>query len=70
MKAEELRQKTDSELRELSKELRRQLWQAKFSNYGLQLNDTSKIRALRRDQARVLTLLAESARKSVGEVAK
>ncbi len=59
MKASELRERTDEELRELEQELRRKLWKARFDNHANLLDDTSEIRKLRRDVARVLTILTE-----------
>ena len=59
MKAKELRERTDEELRDLERELRRKLWKARFDNHTNLLDDTSEIRKLRRDVARVLTVLTE-----------
>ena len=61
MKLEELREQTDDELRERERDLTRELWQARMDNYTNQLDDTAKIRRLRRDIARVKTLLSERA---------
>lgn len=62
MKASELREETDQELQERERDLTRELWQARMDNYTNQLDDTAKIRRLRRDIARVKTLLTERAR--------
>ena len=59
MKAKEIREKNESELKELCAELRRKLWQARFDNFASQLDDTDSIRRLRRDIARATTILAE-----------
>jgi len=66
MKASELREKTVEELQELEQTLARDLWKTRFDNYTNQLDDTARIRRLRRDVARVKTLLTEQARKSEG----
>lgn len=59
MKNEELREQTVDELRERERDLTRELWQARMDNHTNQLDDTGKIRRLRRDIARVKTLLTE-----------
>jgi large subunit ribosomal protein L29 len=56
-KPADLREKTTDELVELEKTNARELWKARFSNYSNQLDDTNKIRRLRRDIARIKTLL-------------
>jgi large subunit ribosomal protein L29 len=55
MKPHEIRERTDDELRTLGGELRRELWKARFDNHTNNLDDTSRIRKLRRDVARVET---------------
>ena len=64
MKASELKEKTIDELQELEKTMARDLWQSRFSNYSNQLDDTDKIRRLRRDVARVKTLLTQKTREA------
>lgn len=59
MNNEELREQTQDELRERERDLTRELWQARMDNHTNQLDDTAKIRRLRRDIARVKTLLTE-----------
>lgn len=59
MKAAELKDKTIDELMELEKSTARELWQSRFSNYSNQLDDTDKIRRLRRDVARVKTAITQ-----------
>ncbi len=61
MKAAELREETIDELKERERTLTRELWQARMDNHTNQLDDTAKIRRLRRDIARVKTLLSERA---------
>ena len=60
MKAAELKDKTIDELMELEKSTARELWQSRFSNYSNQLDDTDKIRRLRRDVARVKTAITQT----------
>jgi large subunit ribosomal protein L29 len=59
VKPSELKEKSIDELVELEKTIDRELWQSKFSNYSNQLDDTDKIRRLRRDVARVKTALTQ-----------
>lgn len=59
MKPSEVREKTESELNELEHQLRRDLWKARFDNFTNQLDDTAKIRRLRKDLARVKTILTQ-----------
>lgn len=59
MKASALQEKTIDELLELEKTTVRELWQSRFSNYSNQLDDTDKIRRLRREVARIKTVLAD-----------
>jgi large subunit ribosomal protein L29 len=59
VKADDLRELSDDELREKERDLRRELWETRFQNYTNQLDDTAKIRRTRRDIARVQTLLAQ-----------
>jgi large subunit ribosomal protein L29 len=61
VKAAELKEKTVEELKELEGALARDLWKARFSNYSNQLDDTDKLRRLRRDIARVKTILTTRA---------
>jgi len=59
MKATEVREKNKEELVALEGDLRKQLWKARFDNQANQLDDTSSIKKLRRDLARVLTTLTQ-----------
>jgi large subunit ribosomal protein L29 len=59
VKPQEIREKTTDELKELEQSMARDLWKSRFSNHSNQLDDTDKIRRLRRDIARVKTLLVE-----------
>ena len=59
MKAAELREETVDELKERERDMTRELWNTRMENHTNQLDDTAKIRRLRRDIARVKTLLVE-----------
>ena len=61
MKTSELREHTDEELRNMEADVKRELWQATFDNHTNQLDDTSKIKKLRRRIATVKTILTERA---------
>jgi large subunit ribosomal protein L29 len=63
MKAKDMREKPVEDLRELEKSLARDAFQAKLKNFTNRLDDTSQIKKVRRDLARVKTLLGELARK-------
>lgn len=59
MKTSELRENTGQELEQQERDLTRELWKTRMDNYTNQLDDTAKIRRLRRDIARVKTILVE-----------
>lgn len=59
MKATEVREKPTEELEGMHKDLQRELWKLRFDNLANQLDDTSKIGKVRRDIARINTILAE-----------
>jgi len=61
MKAKDLREKAKPELEEMERDLTRELWKVRFSNFTNQLDDTAKMRRLRRDIARVKTVLTQLA---------
>jgi large subunit ribosomal protein L29 len=63
MKAKDMREKSKEDLLELEKGLARDAFQAKLKNFTNRLDDTSQIRKVRRDLARVKTLLGELQRK-------
>ena len=54
-----MREKATDELENLEQDLTRQLWKARFENHSNQLDNTSSIPKLRRDVARVKTILTE-----------
>lgn len=59
MKTSELRERSVGDLSQLTSELERDLWKTRFSNYTNQLDDTAKIRRLRRQIARAKTVLTQ-----------
>jgi large subunit ribosomal protein L29 len=60
MKVKEMRERSHGELQMMEKELERELWKTRFQNFTNQLDDTAKLRRLRRDIARVKTLLTQA----------
>lgn len=61
MKAKDLRERTQEDLKELEKTLVKDLFDARFKNFTNRLDDTSSLRKGRRELARVKTLIAEAA---------
>lgn len=59
MKITEARERGTDELRNMEKDLTRELWQARLDNHTNQLDDTAKIRRLRRSIAQIKTVLTE-----------
>jgi large subunit ribosomal protein L29 len=59
MKTSELRERSIGDLRVLEAETARDLWKARFTNFTNQLDDTAKIRRLRRQVARVKTIITQ-----------
>ena len=59
MKAEEVRAKTDDELREELRTLKKEAFNLRFQRASGQLENTARVRAVRRDIARVQTVLGE-----------
>jgi large subunit ribosomal protein L29 len=64
MKVKELRERTAAELQQMERDITRDLWKTRFSNFTNQLDDTAKIRRLRREIARIKTLLTQKADES------
>ncbi len=62
MKTKELRQKSIEELNSTEAELKEQLFKLRFQKATGQIQNPSKIRMVRRDIARVETILAERLR--------
>jgi large subunit ribosomal protein L29 len=67
MKAEKVRNLTDEELRHQERELADQLFKLKFQLNMGQTESLKKIRGMRRDIARVKTILGERARAATTE---
>lgn len=59
MKIRELRRKTEKELRDLLNEDRRKLGRLRFDVASKKVKDVRQIRTLRRDAAKILTILNE-----------
>jgi len=59
MKAAELREKSIADLRDLSDERRRELFDLRFKHYTGQLLDTASLKQARRDIARIQTVITE-----------
>lgn len=62
MTASEMREKTIEELRDELVTLKKSQFNMRFQAAGGQLEDTSKVRTVRRDIARILTIINEKAR--------
>ncbi len=69
LKANDLRERTLEDLRELQKTLSHDVFQNRFKNFTNRLDDTSTIKKAKRDLARVLTVLTERS-KGLTPVAK
>jgi len=59
MKTSELRERSAGDLAVLEAEAARDLWKARFANFTNQLDDTAKIRRLRRQVARIKTIITQ-----------
>ncbi len=59
MELKELRSKTSEELTSLLKESRDELFKVRMQHYSGQLLDPSKIGKLKKDVARILTVISE-----------
>jgi large subunit ribosomal protein L29 len=64
MKARELREKSIEELRTTESDLREQLFKLRFQKATGQIENPVKIRLVRKDIARVQTILAERLREA------
>jgi large subunit ribosomal protein L29 len=67
MKAEELRAKTVDELKEQLLALRKEQFNLRFQKASGQLENTGRVREVRRDIARIKTLLTEKNRNIPGK---
>ena len=61
MKAQELREKTPDQLREQLSSLKKESFNLRFQQATGQLENTARMRAVKRDTARVLTILSQQA---------
>ena len=59
MKANEIRERSAEELKTLDSELRKELFKARIQNHTNQLDSTAKLRRLKRDIARIATVLRQ-----------
>ena len=68
MKAADVRALSDDQLQENLSQLRREAFNLRFQKASGQLESTARVRLVRRDIARILTILAER-RSAVGQAA-
>ena len=61
MKAEDIRQKTDDELAGQLIDLRKEAFNLRFQRASVQLENTGRVREVRRDIARIKTILNQRA---------
>ncbi|CAN1501421.1 RpmC Ribosomal protein L29 [Paracoccaceae bacterium] len=61
MKAEELRSKTPDQLRDSLVQLKKESFNLRFQQATNQLENTARMRAVRRDAARIKTVLVQKA---------
>ena len=59
MKAEEIRPKTEDQLKEQLRDLKKEAFNLRFQTVSGQLENTARVRQVRRDIARVKTVLRE-----------
>jgi large subunit ribosomal protein L29 len=62
MRAKEIRDRSEQELKDLESRLTRDLFQLRFRNFTNRLDDTSQLAKTRRDLARVKAVRGERAR--------
>lgn len=65
MKAGDVRAKTDDELKQQLTDLRKEAFNLRFQKASGQLENTARVRAVRRDIARIMTVLGDRARRSL-----
>ncbi len=66
MKAADIRQKSVDELQEQLTQLRKERFNLRFQKATGQLESTGRVRQVRRDIARILTILGERAKAEAG----
>ena len=59
MKAAEIRERSNDELKTMEGDLRRELFKARIQNHTNQLDSTAKLRRMRRDIARIATVMQQ-----------
>jgi large subunit ribosomal protein L29 len=67
MKATDLREKTPDQLRDQLASLKKEAFNLRFQKATGQLENTSRMQAVRRDAARVKTILNQKAAAAAGE---
>lgn len=67
MKAKELRERSDADLVELTRQLERDLFGQRMKNQTGQLDDTSQLGKVRKDLARIALVRSEKARQAAAE---
>lgn len=67
MNATELRDKTPDQLRDELTQLKKEAFNLRFQQATGQLENTARMRSVKRDAARVLTILNEKAASAAGE---
>ena len=67
MKAQDLRDKTPDQLRESLASLKKEAFNLRFQKATGQLENTSRMQVVRRDAARVKTILNQKAAAAAGE---
>ncbi len=70
MNASELREQTVEELERRERELTRELWNNRMKNYTNQLDDTASLHRIRREIARIKTILGERRATAANHAAK
>jgi large subunit ribosomal protein L29 len=59
VKAAEIRERSNEELKTMEADLRRELFKARIQNHTNQLDSTAKLRGFKRDIARINTVLKQ-----------
>ena len=67
MNASELREKTPDQLRDQLVQLKKEAFNLRFQQATCQLENTARMRVVKRDAARVKTILNEKAAAAAGE---
>jgi large subunit ribosomal protein L29 len=62
MKSKDLKERSDADLVELGQQIQRDLFSARMKNHTSQLDDTSQLKKLRRDLARIAQIQGQRAK--------